>query len=117
MMRNMVLSNYQSDARDRIAEIDRLSGDQVTVNAMMEKGILQGKVLADGETASATLTQALQMPGGNAQLLNLAGVVLFADKRYEEAKMFFGKALSVATDEVLIKRVKQNQVNVEKKIK
>jgi hypothetical protein len=40
-----------------------------------------------------------------------------SDLIIRKGKMFFGKAMSVATDKVLIKRVKQNQVNVEKKIK
>jgi tetratricopeptide (TPR) repeat protein len=114
---NLVLSGYQSSARDRIAQIDRLSGDQLTIDAMMEKGVLQSKVLADGEAAAAILARALQMPGGDAQLLNLAGVVLFANKRYAEAKQFFDRALANAKDEALMKQVKQNQASVEKKLK
>ena len=114
---NMVLSTHRSAARDRIAEIDRLPEGQVTVNAVIEKGILQSNILADGEAATATLAQALQMPGGDAQMLNLAGVALFGKKRYEQAKMLFARALPVATDKALIKRVKQNQVSVEKKLK
>ena len=114
---NMVLSNHQSAARDRIAQIDRLPEDQVTVNTVIEKGVLQSNVLADGQAATATLARALQMPGGDAQMLNLAGATLFGKKRYEEAKVFFDRALPAATDEALIKRIKQNQANVEKKLK
>jgi len=113
---NVVLSGYQSSARDRIAQIDQLSGAQLTVDVIMEKGILQSKVLADTDAAAATLTNALQMPGGDAQLLNLAGVGLFAKKRYAAAKQFFDKALSSAKNDELIKQIKQNQTNACKKL-
>ncbi len=113
---NMVLSKHRSDARDRITEIDRLSEGRATVNAVMEKGILQWKVLGDGEAATETFAQALQMPGGDAQMLNLAGVAMGGNKRYEEAKVFFDRALLAATDEVLVKWIKRNQASVEKKI-
>ena len=114
---NLVLSGYQSSARDRIGQIERLPGDQLTVDTMLEKGILQQKVLATSEAATSTLVKALQMQGGDAQLLNLAGVTLFAAKRYPEAKQFFGKALSSVKDDALIKQIKVNLTNVEKKLK
>lgn len=113
---NIVLSGYQSSARDRIDQIDRLSGDQLTIDILVEKGILQQKVLATGEAAISTLVKALQMPGGDAQLLNLAGVTLFAAKRYPEAKQFFGRALSRVKGDALMKQIKLNLKNVEKKL-
>ena len=114
---NAVLSGYQSGSRDRIAQIDLLPGDQLTVDAILEKGILQWKVLADTDAAVATLTKALQMQGGDAQLLNLAGFGLCADKQFAEAKQFFDRALSSAKDDALIKRIKQNLNSVGKKLK
>jgi hypothetical protein len=114
---NVVLSGYQSSGRDRIAQIDLLAGDQLTIDTIIEKGIIQSKVLADGEAATATLTEALQMPGGDAQLLNLAGVALLANKRYAEAKQFLNRALSSSKDDALIKQIKKNQAKVEKKLK
>jgi hypothetical protein len=114
---NIVLSGYQSSARDRIGQIERLSGDQLTVDTILEKGILQQKVLATSEAAISTLVKALQMPGGDVQLLNLAGVTMFTAKRYPEAKQFFGRALSSVKDDALMKQIKLNLTNVEKKLK
>ena len=113
---NIVLSRYQVSARERIAQIDRLSEGQFTIDAILEKGVLQSKVLADGE-AAATLCKALELPGGDAQLLNLAGAGMFASKRYAEAKQFFGRALSIARDDALIKQIKRNLATVHKKLK
>jgi hypothetical protein len=116
---NVVLSGYQSSARDRIGQLDNQTGDQLTIDTVMEKGILQQKVLGDGETAVSTLAKALQMPGGDGQLLNMAGVAMFAGKRYAEAKQFFGRALSTGTvkDDALLKQIKVNLTNAEKKLK
>ena len=88
---NAVLSGYQASARDRIGQIDRLSGDQVTIDAVIEKGILQQKVLSAREAALSTLASALQMPGGDGQLLNLAGVAMFANKRKRQLLFMWGQ--------------------------
>ena len=114
---NSVLSGYQTNARDRIGQIDRQTGDQLTIDAIMEKGILQQKVLAAGQAAASTLATALQMSGGDGQLLNLAGVAMFANKRYAEAKQFFCRALSSVKDDALLKQIKVNLTNAEKKLK
>jgi hypothetical protein len=113
---NIVLSRYQANARERIAQIDRLPGGQLAIDAILEKGVLQSKVLADGE-AAATLCKALELPGGDAQLLNLAGVGLFASKRYAAAHQFFARALSIARDDALIKQIKRNLAFVHKKFR
>jgi len=114
---NVILSGYQSSARNRIAQIDQLSGNQFTIDEALEKGALQTKVLGDREAGAATLVQAFQMAGGDGQLLNLAGVQMFAAKRYAEAKGFFDRAMASAKDDVLIKQIKRNQTNVAKKLK
>lgn len=114
---NVVLSRYQSSARERIAQIDKLSGGPLAIDAVLEKGLLQSKVLSDRETAAVTLVHALQMPGGDALLLHMAGFGLFLNKRYAEAKQFFDRALSSTNDVVLIKRVTRMQAKVEKKLR
>jgi len=114
---NTVLSAYQSSARQRIGQLDMQTGDQLTIDSVMEKGILQQKVLGDGATAVSTLGKALQMPGGDGQLLNMAGVAMFAGKRYAEAKEFFARALSTVKDDALLKQIKVNLTNAEKKLK
>jgi DNA-directed RNA polymerase subunit RPC12/RpoP len=114
---NLVLSEYQSGANKRIAQIEGLSTGNKTTDILLEKGILQSKVLGQKELAFATFAKAAQMPGGNAKLLNMAGVALFASKRYAQAKPFFERALSGTKDDGLIKQIKQNQASVEKKLK
>jgi hypothetical protein len=114
---NILLSLYQSSARNRIAQIDQLSGSESTIDVTLEKGLLQSKVLRDQGAGTATLAQAFQMPGGDGQLLNLAGVQLFATKRYAEARGFFDRAMLSTKDDALIKQIKRNQANVAKKLK
>ncbi len=114
---NVVLSGYQSSARNRIVQIDQLSGIRIPIDEALEKGVLQSKVLGDREAGAATLVQAFQMTGGDSQLLNIAGVQMFAAKRYAEAKGFFDRAMLGTTDAVLIKQIKRNQANVAKKFK
>jgi hypothetical protein len=113
---NAVLSGYQSSARNCIGIIDRLSENELTADAVMEKGILQIKVLAAGEAGASTLAKAIQMPGGDAQLLNLSGVVLFRAKHFAEAKQFFVRALSTSKEDVLTRNIKLNLTKVEKKL-
>ncbi|MFH1094061.1 MAG: hypothetical protein V1739_07940 [Candidatus Omnitrophota bacterium] len=112
---NMVLSRYESLARQRIIEIDSCSSPDDVQN-LLEKGLLEAKVLHQKQKAVLTFLKVLEFEGGSADYLNLAGVALFSDKRYEDAKNFFDRALLSAENEILIKQIKQNQVNAEKKI-
>jgi len=114
---NAVLSGYQSSARNRIGLTDRLPEDELTADAIMEKGILQIEVLSAGEAGASTLAKAILMPGGDAQLLNLSGVVLFRAKHFAEAKQFFVRALSSTKEDALMRQIKLNLTKVEKKLK
>ncbi len=114
---NMILSLYESLARQRVEEIDHLQSSARTTDILLEKGLLLSKVLRQVESSCSVFAEALQMPGGNPQLLNLAGVSMFACKRYNEAKQLFDRALTGAKDESLIKQVKLNQTAVEKRMK
>lgn len=111
---NVVLSRYESAARQRITEIDRQG--KADIDSVLEKGLLQSKVLRKGQSAIDVLTGALQMPGGDPSLLNLAGVVMSANKRYKEAAEFFDRALASAKDKSLIKQIKKNRASMDKKI-
>ncbi|MFA6001676.1 MAG: DUF4328 domain-containing protein [Thermoleophilia bacterium] len=113
---NVVLSRYEASALERIAQIDRVSKSLLTIDAVLEKGLLQSKVLREREVATVTHTNALQMPGGDALLLFLAGYGLFLNKRYAEAKPFFDRAMSSTNDFALIKRIKRMQTKVGKKL-
>lgn len=57
------------------------------------------------------------MPGGGPGLLNVAGVRLFGDKRYPEAKQFFDRALAGNADGDLKKQIEKNLANTEKKLR
>lgn len=114
---NTILSGYQSSARDRIGQLDKLTGDHLTIDRVMEKGILQQKVLGDSETAALTLSKALQLPGGDGQLLHMAGFTMLAAKHYAEAKQFFDRALSTVKDDALLKQIRVNLANAQKKLK
>ena len=114
---NYVLSSYKASARDRIAQIDRLSDEQKTIDVIMEKGVLQHKVLESGDEAVSTLDAALQMDGGDGELLNLAGCAMLANRRFVEAKQFFSRAISSVKDEAILKQVKVNLGRATKRIK
>ncbi len=113
---NLILTGYQSIARRRIAEIDQQSCGQPTTDEVLEKGIIQSKVFGQKEIARVTFQSALQMPGGGPGLLNVAGVRLFGDKRYAEAKPFFERALASA-DGQLKTQIEKNLANTEKKLR
>ena len=69
------------------------------------------------EAAVSVFAQTLALTNGSPQLLNIAGVMMFANKRCAEAKQFFDRAATSATDDALLKRIKQNQASVQKIIK
>lgn len=109
---NVVLSKYQSVSRNRISEITSIPVEQLTADLLLEKGILQHKVLRESEASVETLKQALALPvGSSPQLLNIPGSSMLSEKHYAEAKQFFDKALLNATDATLIKQnIKKNQL-------
>ena len=113
---NIILSGHQANARQRIASLDQLSKDQITIDDVLEKGVIQARVLRDHKAASATFAQTVQMPGGDAQLLNLAGVILFSRKQFTEAKHFFDVAISSTKDQAILKQIQANQAAVEKSL-
>ena len=113
---NMVLSRYQVQARMRMKGIDQLSSAEQTADILLEKGLLQAKVLGAWDAAATTFNQALQKSDGDAQLWNLAGSILFLRNRYSAAKPLFDRALAGAVGEGLIELVQKNQSAVEKRL-
>ncbi|MBU7046512.1 MAG: hypothetical protein HXS54_08750, partial [Theionarchaea archaeon] len=71
---NVILSRFQSIARQRIAEINNQV--DLNINALLEKAVLLYKVLRRGPQAVEILLDALSMPGGDPLLLYCAGVIL-----------------------------------------
>ena len=114
---NAVLSGYRATARRWIAQIDGLPAEQRTIDRLLEKGILQSKVLSEFDSAAMTFSDALRLPGGDPMLLNFAGARLCNRKRFVEAKQFFDRALPLATEGKLIEWIKRNQAAVEKKLR
>lgn len=111
---NMVLSRYQSAARDRIAKIDHYGS--IGADMLLEKGILLHKVLGEKQLAVDVLKGAIRTTGGDPDFLNIAGVVMVADEQYREAIEFFDRALASTNREGLIKQIKKNRSSAEKKI-
>ncbi|MGA9624136.1 MAG: hypothetical protein WBQ65_06695, partial [Bryobacteraceae bacterium] len=92
---NVILSRIESLARHRVAEIDQQAADPY---ALVEKAMLQVKVLRQREQAICTAEKALLMRGDDPMLLYTMGVALFA-KRYAEAKPLLDRAGAEVKDE------------------
>lgn len=106
---NIILSQYESLARQRVTDIDRTLNSYQTANLYLEKGLLNSKVLRNKEQALIfDFNKAIQLPGGDPQLLNLAGAQYSAANRHEEARKFFNRALETAKEENLIKQIEKN---------
>jgi hypothetical protein len=113
---NVILSRYQRGARARLERIGQLPPEQQSADVILEKGLLESKVLGDAGAGGATFSRALSMPGGEAKLFNLAGMAMLSYKRYAEAKQLFDRALADTGDEALIELVTQNLAVVARKL-
>lgn len=111
---NILLSRYQSLANERVAVIDQQGSG---IDATLEKGLILNKVLRETTQAVDVLNEALMMQGGDPQLLNGAGVIMFQNSRYREASQFFDRALLAAKDDSLIGIIKKNLAAAQKKLK
>ncbi len=110
-----ILKDYEGTAKSRIEEIDQ--EPEIKPDMLLEKGMLQNKVLREEQVGLDTLTNALQLSGGNPHLLNYAGVAMSDNERYEDARAFFDRAMTSTEDEVLIEQLKENLEFIEKKEK
>lgn len=110
---NLLLSRYKRLATERMAELE--TRGENNVNTEIEKGLILCRVLKDKKGVDI-LGRTLQMAGGDASLLNLAGVIMSDNKRYKEAAEFFDCALAGTNNEVLIKQLKQNRAYADKKM-
>jgi hypothetical protein len=106
---NRVLSNYQALTKQRIAEIDQIPTNQQTTDFLLERGLLNVKVLGQIGSGIRDFVKVLKLPGGDPQLLNLAGLELFNVNRVADAKEFFDRALENVKDEGLLRQLKKNQ--------
>jgi len=112
---NILLSHYQSLAKERLNEIENRKS-AMDVDATIEKGALLGRALRNKQAALDVLRQASGMTGGDPLLLNLAGVIMSDHKQYEEAVAFFDRALQSAKEETMIKNITANRNYVNKKL-
>jgi hypothetical protein len=93
---NVVLSRYELLAQQRIAEIDRIPAHGQTADILLEKGLLQAKVLQQPDRALPVFFSAIRLPGGDPQLLKLAGDQLAANQHVKEAQQLFDQAAEAA---------------------
>jgi hypothetical protein len=94
------LSRYQRAARERIATLS----ERRDVDAVLETGVLLHRVMSDKAGAARALMPALELPGGDARLLYLAGLAMLAARRRAEAGCFFARAAAAAGDARLARR-------------
>lgn len=112
---NVILSRYQSIARQRIAEIN--SQVDPNINALLEKAVLLYKVLRRGPQAVEILLDALSMPGGDPLLLYYAGVILRENQFHSKASEFYDRASQRAEDESLMRKIEHDRALNERRVK
>ena len=111
---NVILSRYQSIARQRIAEIDgQVNCD---INALLEKAVLLHRILRRGPQAVEILLDALHLPGGDPLLLYCAGVTLRENQFHRKASEFYDRALQSAEDESLMRKIEHDRVLNERRV-
>ncbi len=108
MHANRVLTRYESQARRRIQEIDSVPSGRTTADMLLEKALLQHRVLGQVEAATQTIGAVHGGSGGDPDLLYRGGIILSAQKRFEEARHLFERALPLASDTGLKKRINKN---------
>ena len=111
----MILSLYQSIARQRIAEIN--SQVDPNINALLEKAVLLYKVLRRGPQAVEILLDALSMRGGDPLLLYCAGVILRENQFHSKASEFYDRASQRAEDESLMRKIEHDRALNERRVK
>lgn len=111
---NKILTDYQRLAQLRLVELDQKQNKDVDV--ILEKGIILHKVFCDRRYALEVLNQALPVKDGDAYLLNQAGNVMFEQKKFQEAAVFFNRAYSVTNDFQLTKQLNKNLKRIERKM-
>lgn len=112
---NIILMQYQQTGQDRLTRISNLSDEDLTVDAVLEKGLTEWKVFQD-KRACTTLANALEMPGGDTELLVQAGTILLAKKQYRDARSYFERALETVVDAKLEKRIRRHIKGIDRKL-
>ncbi len=112
---NVILSRFQSIARQRIAEIN--SQVDLNINALLEKAVLLYKVLRRGPQAVEILLDALSMPGGDPLLLYYSGVILRENQFHRKASEFYDRASQRVEDESLMRKIEHDRALNERRVK
>lgn len=111
---NLMLSRVESLARQRLAELDRADPSTHDADLLLERGVLAAKVMQQDDRAREDFAAALRHPGGDAQLLALAGVLASRSERYALARQCFERAQQTATDPKLREQIAKNLAAVDK---
>jgi hypothetical protein len=114
---NYLLSKYRRFGRNRLDELNKITQDQLTMNFLMEKGLIYLKVLSDKNAAFEEFKQALQFSGGEGHVLSFVADHIRFSKQYNLAKQYYERALSNTENNDLIKHIKKILPYVEKILK
>lgn len=114
---NIILSKYRRFGKSRLDELDKLPQDQLTMNLLVEKGLIKLKVLSLKDEAFEEFRRALQFSGGSDNALTMVADYTYHFKQYNLAKQFYERALSNTGNNTLIKHINKVLPYVEKKLK
>lgn len=109
---NVLLSRYQAAARERIALLDRVRDESRVADDLLERGLLEAKVLRDRGRATSDFAGALALPGGDARLCNLSGLEALRAGHRELARSLFDRALETAAEPRQIDVIQRNRKRV-----
>jgi hypothetical protein len=112
---NVILSKYMRLGQVRLKELNELPKDELTMNLLMERGLILNKVLSKKNTALEDFKHALQFSGGEGYVLSFIADHLLYDKNYSLAKQYFERALSDTKNDDLLKHINKVLPYVKKK--
>lgn len=120
---NKIMTRCHSLGKARVAELESISADAITANDLLERGLLKAKIIEDkflpfpSAQPLPDLAAAIDAPGGNPDLLYLAGVQCRGARQFADAKKLFDLAATTASDETLLKQIQQSQKECERHLR
>ena len=111
---NMLLSNYILLANNRIDEINAIPDNELSVNEILERGLLKLKLLRLKEEALIDFNKVTDLSGGDSQLMYHAGIYLYNVQSYQNSLFYFNGALENTSDIKLQKKINK-YINLAKK--
>jgi GPH family glycoside/pentoside/hexuronide:cation symporter len=109
---NGVLSECRASVGPRLAEIELAAQTRPSADLWLEQGLLRSRVLLDESAAQKSVERALEQQGGDATLLNAAGVLMLGERSVQCAKQCFERAAMATSDKELLQEIRRNQALV-----